>query len=161
MRLRASPSGNCRPNDGAYFKHYPNDFSTSASSGFIFKNMISKTEVKWLNQPEDHDYPAAVSYLSLIYPVKTAQQFAEALKQAPITQFKAKDIFRASALKLLDATNYHVKKNIKLIESGSSLSPIILVRDTSLGKVLIADGYHRVCAVYTFDEDAVIPSKIV
>ena len=123
--------------------------------------MINTPVVKWLALPEDHDYPAALSFLSLIYPDKAAQQFASDLKKAPITQFKAKDIFRASALKLLDATNYHVKKNIKLIESGSSLSPIILVRDTSLGKVLIADGYHRVCAVYTFDEDAVIPSKIV
>jgi hypothetical protein len=26
---------------------------------------------------------------------------------------------------------------------------------------VIADGYHRLYAVYTFDEDAVIPCKIV
>jgi hypothetical protein len=123
--------------------------------------MINTPVVKWLAQPEDHDYPAAVSFLSLIYPDKAAQQFASDLKKAPITQFKAKDIFRASALKLLDATNSHVKKNVKVINDGGSLSPILLVRDTNHGKVIIADGYHRVCAVYTFDEDAVIPCKIV
>jgi hypothetical protein len=30
-----------------------------------------------------------------------------------------------------------------------------------LGKVAIADGYHRICAAYGFDEDALIPGKIV
>jgi hypothetical protein len=35
------------------------------------------------------------------------------------------------------------------------------VRDPARGKVVIADGYHRVCAAYTFDEDALIPCKIV
>jgi hypothetical protein len=123
--------------------------------------MINTSQVKWLGQPEDHDYPAAFSFLSLIYPDKAAQQFASDLKKAPVTQFKAKDIFRASALKLLDATNSHVKKNVKVINDGGSLSPILLVRDTNHGKVIVADGYHRVCAVYTFDEDAVIPCKIV
>ena len=28
-------------------------------------------------------------------------------------------------------------------------------------KVVIADGYHRLCAVYSFDEDVLIPCKIV
>jgi len=28
-------------------------------------------------------------------------------------------------------------------------------------EVIIADGYHRMCAVYSFDEDALIPCKIV
>jgi hypothetical protein len=47
------------------------------------------------------------------------------------------------------------------IKSGQGLSPLLLVRDSDNGKVIIADGYHRLCAVYAFDEDAVIPCKIV
>ena len=39
--------------------------------------------------------------------------------------------------------------------------PFLLVRDTVNGKVVIADGYHRLCAVYSFDEDALIPGKII
>ena len=54
-----------------------------------------------------------------------------------------------------------MKKNQAKINGGESLSPVLLVRDTANGKVVVADGYHRVCAVYTFDEDAVIPCKIV
>lgn len=29
--------------------------------------MSNKTEIKWLSEPEEHDYPAALSYLCLIY----------------------------------------------------------------------------------------------
>jgi hypothetical protein len=34
------------------------------------------------------------------------------------------------------------------------------VRDTAAGRVVIADGYHRLCAVCSFDADAAIPCKI-
>jgi hypothetical protein len=116
--------------------------------------------IKWLNKPEDHDYPAALSYLTLIYDKKTAAGFVNKLKKASMSEFKAKDIFRASGLSLLGVNNSHVKKDQLKIESGSSVSPLLLVRDPANGKVVIADGYHRMCAVYTFDEDAVIPCKI-
>jgi len=44
---------------------------------------------------------------------------------------------------------------------GEKLSPLLLVRASAEGKVVVADGYHRLCAVYGFDEDALIPCKIV
>jgi hypothetical protein len=47
------------------------------------------------------------------------------------------------------------------IKKGIALSPILLVRSSANGKVIIADGYHRLCAVYSFNEDAIIPCKIV
>ena len=55
------------------------------------------------------------------------------------------------------------KKNInnKKIKKGVALSPILLVRDTTNSKVIIADGYHRLCTIYSIDEDAEIPTKIV
>jgi hypothetical protein len=117
-------------------------------------------KIKWLNKPEEHDYPAAQSYLTLIYDAKTSATLVSKLKKAPISEFKAKDIFRASRLPLLGAGNSHVKKDQLKIESGGAVSPLLLVRDPANGKVVIADGYHRMCAVYTFDEDAVIPCKI-
>jgi len=39
-------------------------------------------------------------------------------------------------------------------------SPLLLFRDKNRGKLIVADGYHCLCAVYTFDEDAMIPCKI-
>jgi len=54
-----------------------------------------------------------------------------------------------------------VEKDLAKIREGSKLSPSLLVRDGDRAKVIIADGYHRLCAVYSVDEDAVIPCKIV
>jgi hypothetical protein len=119
------------------------------------------TEIKWLDKPEEQDYPAALSYLGLLYEDSLANSYVEKLRQAPISQFKAKDIFRASGLSLLGTSNSHVEKDQKKIESGKGLSPLLLVRDLDHSKLIIADGYHRLCAVYSYDEDAVIPCKIV
>lgn len=123
--------------------------------------MSSNVNIKWLSEPEKQDYPAALSYLCLIYQESAARAFVKKLKRAPISEFKAKDIFRASGLSLLGVSNAHVEKDQRKIKLGQGLSPLLLVRASANGKVVIADGYHRLCAVYAFDEDAVIPCKIV
>jgi len=120
-----------------------------------------EVQIEWLDEPEEHDYPAALSYLNLLYDDATAHSHVEKLKRAPVAHFKAKDIFRASELSLLGVSNSHVKKDQKKIKAGKKLSPLLLVRDTAQGKLVIADGYHRLCAVYRYDEDALIPCKIV
>jgi hypothetical protein len=117
--------------------------------------------IKWLSEPEDHDYPSAVSYLSLIYTPEQSAEIAKRLRNAPVDQFKSKDIFRASRLSLLGISNIHVKRVQKKIRRGTALSPLLLVRDPRNANVIVADGYHRLCAVYSFDEDAWIPAKIV
>ena len=122
--------------------------------------MAQEIEIKWLREPEDHDYPAAKSYLRLLYNERTCAGHVDKLRRARMSKFKAKDIFRASHLSLLGISNFHVRKDRKKIKAGQSLSPLLLIRDDKNGKVVIADGYHRLCAVYSFDEDAVIPCKI-
>jgi len=123
--------------------------------------MSKKVEIKWLSKPEEHDYPAALSYLSLIYDEGIATNHVNKLKAAAMSEFKAKDIFRSSGLSLLGISNSHVEKDKKKIENGQDMSPLLLVRDSSNGRVVVADGYHRLCAVYIYDEDALIPCKIV
>jgi hypothetical protein len=123
--------------------------------------MRRRLTIEWLAKPEPHDYAAAASYLTLIMDDRSATQAVAKLKRARMTKFKAKDIFRASSLQLLPLNNSHVKKDERRILVGEHLSPILLVRDTSTGRVVIADGYHRMCAVYAFYEDASIPCKIV
>jgi hypothetical protein len=115
----------------------------------------------WLKTVEKHDFGAAESYLSLHYEPKTARRYAKALRAAKPARFKAKDIFRASGLSLLGVSNSHVEKDRVKIRKGKALSPILLVRDGIHGRVVIADGYHRLCAVYGVDEDALIPCRIV
>ena len=122
--------------------------------------MGKNIEILWLKKPEDHDYPAAESYLRLTYDDADARKLVQLLRRAPMSGFKAKDIFRASGLSLLGVSNLHVEKDRNKIRKGKPLSPLLLVRDKANGKVVVADGYHRLCAVYSFDEDAIIPCKI-
>jgi hypothetical protein len=121
--------------------------------------MKKRFAIQWLDQPKEGNYPAALSYLTLIFPPKTAAAYVRRLRRAPVTTFKSKDIFRASGLSLLGISNYFVEKDRKKILEGQKLSPLLLVRDN--GRVIVADGYHRLCSVYSFDEEAPIPCKIV
>jgi disulfide oxidoreductase YuzD len=125
------------------------------------RTMPKKPNISWLEEPEDHDYPAAESFLRLTYDARASGNYVRQLRAAPVLQFKAKDIFRASGLSLLGVSNSHVEKDIEKIRDGKDLSPLLLVRHTPTGRVIVADGYHRLCAVYSLDEDALIPAKIV
>lgn len=120
-----------------------------------------KSKIRWLPQVEAHDFPAARSYLGLIYDRKKVGNMIARLKAAPLVEFKAKDIFRASRLSLLGVSNSHVEKDRARIQRGQGLAPLLLVRDEPNGKVVIADGYHRLCAVYEADEDALICCRII
>ncbi|HEX8894487.1 MAG TPA: hypothetical protein VF783_14245 [Terriglobales bacterium] len=117
-----------------------------------------KHEIKWLEFPEEHDYPAALSYLSLFFDEPQAQALVDELRAAPMSAYKAKDIARASGLTLLGADNRHVTHNLKKIAADTALSPLLLVRGERL---CVADGFHRLSAVYLLDEDTVVPVKIV
>jgi len=122
---------------------------------------VAKNEVSWLKEPEPDDYEAAESYLTLLFDESSAAALVRKLKRAPVTEHKATDVFRASALSLLGVSNSHVENYRVKIRKGKKLSPLLLVRAPDQGKVVIADGYHRMCALYTFDEDAHIRCKIV
>ena len=123
--------------------------------------MSKNTKVKWLSEPQKHDYPAAEKYLSLTLEPSAAKKIAGQLERAEMSEYAAKDIFRASGLTLLGVSNSHVEKDRSQIILNEKLSPLLLYRDRIASKLVIADGYHRLCAVYTFDEDSMIPCKIV
>lgn len=121
------------------------------------------SEVLWKSEPDEHDYPAAASYLSLLAGADQVSGYLARLKTAQVEHFKAKDILRASGLSLLAADNPHVAADLKKIRKGVALSPVLLVRGVlTEGRPLqIADGYHRVCASYRTEENTDIPCRIV
>ena len=117
----------------------------------------------WKDEPDDHDYPAAHDYLSLVLGEAQAGKAVESLRSAPLVRRKAKDLLRASGLAHLPTTNPHVAADLRKVKKGRKLSPVLLVRGT-LGRglpLVVADGYHRICASYHLDEDADIPCRIV
>jgi hypothetical protein len=122
---------------------------------------MKHTAIKWLKKPQKHDYPSALSYLTLLMAPRLAKKLVARLKSSEMATFHAKDIFRASRLPLLGANNSHVEKVRTYIMKDEAISPLLLCRGGEGGNLVIADGYHRLCAVYTFDEDAMIPAKIV
>ena len=118
-------------------------------------------EIKWIPDEEEHDYTAAESYLRILYNEDRVADMIARFRSAAIVQFEVKDIFRASQLPMLSVSDSYVEKDRKKIREGISLSPILLLRDEPNSKVVIADGYHRLCAIYEFDEDAWIRCKII
>jgi hypothetical protein len=116
----------------------------------------------WKELPDDHDYPAAEAYLSLLMPPAKAKQLVGRLRTAPIVRRKAKDLLRSSRLAVLPPENFHVARDLKKVKDGKKLSPVLLVRGqlTSHVPLTVADGYHRVCASYHLDEDADIPCRL-
>ena len=116
----------------------------------------------WKPEPDDHDYPAAASYLSLILPGPSVDAVVAALRAAPIGHWKAKDLLRASGLALLPAENPHVSSDLKKVKDGEKLSPVLLVRGDMYrpAPLQVADGYHRICASYHLDENADTPCRL-
>jgi hypothetical protein len=121
---------------------------------------VSNKIINWLPEVEPHDYSAANSYLSLVSAKKEKRKIIAQLKRSKIELFKAKDLFRASSLSLLGVSNSHVLKDLKKIKSRTPLSPLLIVTDPVNRRLIIADGYHRLCAVYATSEDELIPCKI-
>lgn len=118
-------------------------------------------KIEWLPDVEEQDYPAAESYLSILYRKKMVAKMIANFRRAAVVQFKTVDIFRACELPLKSASNAQVKEQTQKISNGEKLSPILLLRDELNGKVVIADGYHRMCAVYEVSPEAIIPCKII
>jgi len=119
--------------------------------------------VQWRHAPEEHDYPAALAFLQLIAEDDLADELVSRLRSADTTTWKAKDLLRASRLPLLPVDNKHVASDLAKIAHGEALSPVLLVRgDLRAGLALIiADGYHRVCASYHTDENTDIPCRLI
>ncbi len=117
----------------------------------------------WKEDPDARDYPAAVSYLSLLLSPQRAESLVGKLRKRKIEHYKAKDLLRASRLELLGTDNKHVAADLAKVNDGQLLSPVLLVRGDLAASVpmTIADGYHRVCASYHLDESADIPCRIV
>ncbi len=102
--------------------------------------MVRRLTENWAEKPDADDYPAAEHYLSLLMRVARAKRL------------------------VLPPENLHVARDIKKVNAGKPLSPVLLVRG-QIGAtevpLTVADGYHRICASYHLDENADIPCRIV
>ena len=123
--------------------------------------MKKTVEVKWLEKPVDKDYLSAETFLQLLYGAKKARRWAAALKDAKMVKFAAKDLLRASATPISEVQAFDWVRQQQAIAQGKQLAPILLVRQDNGGHLIIADGFHRLCAVFGVDQEALVPCKIV
>ena len=120
--------------------------------------MANKSKVTWEKEAAADDYRAAATYLRLLFDDRTTKKIVAQLRKAPTIEFQAKDILRASQTHLLDRDDGKVHETLKDIKKGKAISPVLLVRGHG-GKgvtLTIADGYHRICAVWHWDDKAPI-----
>jgi hypothetical protein len=117
----------------------------------------------WQGEPDEHDFPAATTYLSLIAEPSLVDKLVKLLEHAPTSTYEAKDLLRASRLPLLAEDDMHVALDLDKVKRGEKLSPILLVRGrfAKNHNLVIADGYHRVCASYWLSENSSIPCRMV
>jgi hypothetical protein len=123
---------------------------------------VSKPKLEWAERAEADDLDAAVKYLSLLCSDTEAAALVKSLRDSNLVEHEAKDLLRAAQLPLLPRDEPHVDEDLKRIRKSKALAPVLLVRgDLARGRPLIvADGYHRICAVYYFDESAPIRCRI-
>ena len=103
-----SPSVTARRSPRRYAQYAPEQ-----SSRFTMRSKENEEGIKWLEDVQEHDYPAAESYLLIVYGASEAKKLLARLRSAEIVQFRAKDLFRASQLSLLGVSNSHVEKDKK------------------------------------------------
>ncbi len=106
----------------------------------------------WAPAPTEDDVRDAGWFLQLLdVPGPVA---ADPVQQA----YQAKDLLRAARLPVLSKVNAGVRKWAKRLRDGDPLPPVLLVvgsldQDRPL---VIAEGYHRVCACYLSDEQTMV-----
>jgi hypothetical protein len=124
---------------------------------------VSKSELNWSESEEGQDFKAAFKFLSLLCSERKANALVESLRGAKVVDHAAKDMLRAAQLPLLPRDEPHVDDDLKRIQKGKPLAPVLLIRgDLASGlPLMVADGYHRICAVVYFDESAPVRCRIV
>jgi hypothetical protein len=121
----------------------------------------STPRIRWLEEPEEKDYLAAHSFLSMVLAPSSLSETIAALRTAPLGHWAAKDLLRAAGLPpLKPKQSAEVAEKLKKIKNDIPISPVLLIggiRDY----LVIGDGYHRTSAAYRVDEDAQVPGRLL
>jgi len=123
---------------------------------------MSKQQLVWQAKPGSEDYAGALNFLALICSDTQSKKLVRALRKAKTIERAAKDLLRAADLPLLSRDDPHVDEDLKKIRKGKPLAPVLLIRgEMNIGaRLIVADGYHRICAVCYYDENAPIPCRM-
>jgi hypothetical protein len=116
--------------------------------------LIDAKLLHWCATVAEHDYDAAVDYLSLKRSPSDTQALRSQLRKSPVESRRANDILRACNLPALPMTDPGVMGALRKVLSGKELSPVLIAGGD------IADGYHRVSLAYALDPFDNVPCKL-
>ena len=124
---------------------------------------MAEAQLRWRKATGKGDVEAAAAYLGLVLADATVTTVVARIRRATTTLAKAKDLARASGLKLLPREDPDVLTEIKRLAKGKAMSPILLLRGgiDDDRPLVIADGYHRICASYHLNQHARVPCRVV
>jgi hypothetical protein len=114
-------------------------------------------EPRWAAEPTADDVTDATWYLTLLGVTGPLAVDSEQ------RDYPAKDLLRASRLPLLPRDNAGVRKWRARLRDGDEIPPVLL-RVGSLGAarpLVLAEGYHRVCACYLEAEDTPVACHLL
>ncbi len=123
--------------------------------------MSSNPSVRWLDEPEEKDFAAAASFLSLLVAPPALASVIADLRRAPAGHWLAKDILRAAGLPpWKPKQSAEVTEQLEKINAKKPISPILLVGGLR-EFLVIGDGYHRVSAAFRVDEETLVPGRLL
>ena len=123
---------------------------------------MGKPDLKWSEEEEDEDFDAAFKYLSLLRPEAKARALVKKPSRLEAYRARRERLVARGSASLLPSDEPHVDQDLKRIQKSKALAPVLLVRgDMGNGlPLVVADGYHRICAVVYFDESAPVRCQI-
>ena len=124
---------------------------------------MSKLKVKWSKKGELADFAAAQKYLALLTSDAKAKALVAPCAKRSLSNTRRRTCCGRRNCRSCRAYDPHVDEDLKRIEKEKSLPQVLLIRG-DMGRSLplvVADGYHRICAVIYFDESAPVSCRIV
>jgi hypothetical protein len=112
---------------------------------------FSMTNNIWIDEPEEHDFPAALDFLDLLFSRSLAEEMVARLKSSPTIMKKAKDRLRASELPLLPKDNIRVKNNLQKVKNGSSKLLTWIPKTQMHEQCHFSEAYGYVISLIWFD----------
>jgi|HubBroStandDraft_6_1064221.scaffolds.fasta_scaffold110277_4 hypothetical protein len=113
----------------------------------------------WLEDVEEHDYDAALSFLRIRVGKKRAKALVDKLRRVNVVQMRANDILRACGLPALGIDDPGTHHNMVTTILHKPLSPVLVVTLED-GSSTIADGYHRVSWANLISPWAFVPGRL-
>jgi len=110
-------------------------------------------DIAWKDDPDELNYKAAGTFLSLFLPQPMVSACVSALRTVGTRQYNPHDLLRAARLKPAKASDVTYGQELAKVEAGELWSPVLLV--AMYPRLIIADGYHRTSVAYDLDEQPV------